>query len=188
VLTLLREHWRPLAAMLAVALAYALGRYGVPERVVVTERVRVEQVEHQVVVTQERVRVERVEVAQAARAVHREQTTTRQPNGAVQTRVVEDERAEASRGTVERSQADTQARAESTRTEKEDAQASRTVEAARPAWRVHALVGVRLSDVLGGKLAPAYGAALERRVLGPLSVGAWGLSTGTVGVSVSLEF
>lgn len=187
-LSLLQAHWRKLAVCLAVALAYAFGRHGVPERVVVTEHVQVQTVEKQVVVVQERVRVERVEVAQAARAIHREQTTTRQPNGAVQTRVVEDERAEASRGSVEIAKADTQARAESTRTEKEDAQAIRTVETARPAWRVHALVGVRLSDVLGGKVAPAYGAALERRVLGPLSVGAWGLSNGSAGLSASLEF
>lgn len=69
------------------------------------------------------------------------------------------------------------------------AKESHTVTSARPNWRVGALVGVHLSP---GVPAPVYGAVVERRLLGPISVGAWGLGSPTAGVSgglaLSLEF
>jgi hypothetical protein len=74
------------------------------------------------------------------------------------------------------------------RTTEGDRTSDRTVTAARPNWRVGALVGGQL-DPLG--LRPVYGAHAERRLAGPFHVGAWGLHTGAgiaAGLSLSLEF
>lgn len=51
-------------------------------------------------------------------------------------------------------------------------------------WKAHALIGADIKDV--SRLL--YGAQIERRVLGNLSIGAWGLTNQTVGVSVGFEF
>jgi hypothetical protein len=59
------------------------------------------------------------------------------------------------------------------------------VERARPDWRAGALVGVDPFHPLSGFV---YGATVERRVLGPVWLGAWGLSSRAVGLSLSLEF
>ena len=61
----------------------------------------------------------------------------------------------------------------------------RRVEVTTPApdWRASALVGL---EVRGGELV--YGAQLERRILGPISVGAWGLSSGAAGVSAGFAW
>lgn len=51
-------------------------------------------------------------------------------------------------------------------------------------WHVGALVGM---DVHKG-LIPIYGASLDRRILGPVTVGGFGLTNGTIGVSIGLSF
>lgn len=62
------------------------------------------------------------------------------------------------------------------------------VEHVRNDWTVSTLVGADASLVLRGELRPIFGGLVQRRVLGPVSVGAWGLSSGAGGVSLSLEF
>lgn len=56
----------------------------------------------------------------------------------------------------------------------------RRVEVSTPApdWRIAGLVGYD-----GGVV---YGASVDRRILGPITVGAWGLSSGSVGASVGI--
>lgn len=67
-----------------------------------------------------------------------------------------------------------------------------TVEAARPQWAVTALAGASLGSpphLVPGLPAPlVVGAQLERRILGPLSVGLWATSSGAGGVSARLEW
>lgn len=67
-----------------------------------------------------------------------------------------------------------------------------TVEAARPSWAVTALAGASLGSpphLVPGLPAPlVVGAQLERRILGPLSVGLWATSAGAGGVSARFEF
>jgi hypothetical protein len=70
-------------------------------------------------------------------------------------------------------------------------EASKIVLAAeRPNWSIAVMPGLDVRQAvgsagLGGKM---LGAAVERRVLGPIWLGAWGATTGTGGISVRLEF
>jgi hypothetical protein len=61
-----------------------------------------------------------------------------------------------------------------------------TIENIKPQWRLGALAGIEVtsSDFI-------YGAQVERRVLGPFFMGAWGLTNNqhkAAGLSVSMEF
>lgn len=49
-------------------------------------------------------------------------------------------------------------------------------------WHVAALASIKYKE------APAYGVLIEKRVLGPVSVGAFGLTNKTVGVTVGYSF
>lgn len=59
----------------------------------------------------------------------------------------------------------------------------RQVRAPLPDWRLSGMVGL---DIPGGHAV--YGGSVERRILGPIHVGAWGLSTGALGVSAGVSF
>lgn len=52
-----------------------------------------------------------------------------------------------------------------------------------PQWQVSALAGI---DIRTG--IPAYGASLSRQFVGPITIGAFGLTNGTVGVSIGMTF
>ena len=70
------------------------------------------------------------------------------------------------------------------------------VKANQPDWRVSALVGANAplypGLLSGDQFDPlkhiTYGVHVERRILGPFSLGRFGLTTGQVGVSAGLEF
>lgn len=80
-------------------------------------------------------------------------------------------------------------RAEEIRVEVREVEVERLVErrvevqTPLPDWRVGAMVGVDL-----GGPSVAYGAQIERRILGPIYVGAWGLSNGAGGVAIGIPF
>ncbi len=58
----------------------------------------------------------------------------------------------------------------------------------QPKWHVGAMAGVDIKAALGGKVPMAYGGSVDYRVLGPVTVGGFGLTNGTVGLSVGLGF
>ncbi len=60
---------------------------------------------------------------------------------------------------------------------------STTLDNLKPQWKVQAQYGYNFSD-----LRPVYGAGVEHRFIGPISLGAWGNTNHTAGLSASLEF
>ena len=66
--------------------------------------------------------------------------------------------------------------------ENTDSQMKETVKAS-PQLQVSALAGLDLNAH-----APTYGVAVSKQVLGPITVGAFGLTTGIVGVSIGMTF
>jgi len=65
---------------------------------------------------------------------------------------------------------------------------TREVTYRRPQWKLTGMAGFDTDTSDFTSVKPIYGAAVERRLLGPIFVGAWGLSNRTFGVSVALEF
>lgn len=148
------------AAVAVVALAFAVGRFTAPVQV----EERTIEVVKRAVITVTRVKTD---TQTATKTVER---VVYAPGGTVTIdRVIE---------------AKTETHVEDTShvAEKTDAHAERVVTPKLPDWRVSALVGTGLP------LVPIYGAHVERRILGPISLGAWGLSSGVVGLSVGVEF
>jgi hypothetical protein len=162
------------AVLVAVPLAFLTGRFVAPTRVQTRDVERV--------VYRDRT----VSVAVAAKTETRAET-----RHTVRTRVTRpdgtrEERTETTRGVdVERTEKTASAQTvERERLVYRDR--SVTVERSRPDWRVGALVGVDPFHQLSGSLL--YGGHVERRVLGPVWLGAWGLSSRAVGLSLSFEF
>jgi hypothetical protein len=54
----------------------------------------------------------------------------------------------------------------------------------KPQWKVQGLAGLSLNSLS----TPIYGIGVERRILGPVFVGAYGKSNSEAGLSLSLEF
>lgn len=70
---------------------------------------------------------------------------------------------------------------ESTKKEK-DTKESTLIANKKPDWRVNGLAALNNDRNI------VYGLQVERRILGPISVGAFGLTDTTVGLSVGIEF
>jgi hypothetical protein len=72
-----------------------------------------------------------------------------------------------------------------------DREIEKKVELVPRNWRAGALVGL---DVSRASLVPpspgplVFGAHVERRIAGPVWVGAWGVTSGAVGLSLAVEF
>ncbi len=156
-----------LAVAGALVVAFAAGRYTARQATEVEERV----VHTETVVTKTRVVAQRAETKHVV--VYRDRVV--EPDGTTIEREVE--------------RADTETR-ETTRTDsavdvEKATDSTKVVRAPLPDWRVGALVGAQLRLPPEG---PIFGAIVERRIAGPLSVGAWGLQTGAAGLVVTLEF
>jgi hypothetical protein len=169
-----------LVAAVALAAGFLLGRTSAPERVELqqVERVRVE--------WRERETSAAVSVGTQSKATRREVRRSRvtTPDGTVREREVE-------REVDEQHQAHAEQRLQlrdASGTAEAHRELRQVTSTARSTWRAGALVGLQLQAL---KVPPGplvYGAHVERRVLGPLWLGAWGLSSRTAGLSLSAEF
>lgn len=165
-----------LAIPVVAMLAFAAGRFTVPERVQNVDR----EVTLDAQVVHEVREVAKVETSakKTARAVDRVRVTL--PDG---TRVVSTKLREVFDAVASQQTEIVQAK-QTERVFLQDERHTKTVERSAPDWRVGGLVGVTLQPAL----RPVYGLHVERRILGPVSLGAWGLSSGVIGASLSAEF
>lgn len=185
------NRWR-LAAGVGVALlagAFAIGRATAPVKVV--ERTR----EVEAKTTTARADVHqldtRTQKADEKKDVRTVVVTRWLPGGAVE----RTEKAEDKTATTTQAQQATDLRAArvETRVEYRDREVVKTVEAARPQWSLAALAGIDVAGALAdrGGLLPGHavlGAVLDRRLVGPVFLGAWGTTAGAGGISVRFEF
>lgn len=173
--------------------AFAFGRYLVPPNVVIQEQLKVVEVEHQVVAVQEKVRVEKVYVQEEKKRVHREEHTVSHPNGLVETRKTEDINVDkvVKENGIQYVDRETVKEVEK-RVDVEKLVEKKIEVQVRPDWRVTPLVGLdvprAIANPIAAQSAIVFGGQVERRILGPISAGAWGLSNGNAGVAVSVEF
>lgn len=169
--------------VLALAASFGAGRYSAPEHV----REKVVTVERQVR-AETKAETHQAATSQATAATERVVWRTRtivRPDGTRET-TREGERGASSTTDTRTAVNDTKVE---TRIEYRDRVELRekTVDRARPDWRAGALVGVR-----GLSLRPQFGALVERRILGPVSVGVYGTGSsaglGSVGAVLTVGF
>lgn len=159
-----------LGALLALGASFAAGRYSKPT----TVETHTEYVD----------RFQVVRVVQVVRTVDTvtrwKKVTVSTPDGSTRTEETADTTSHEATTTSEN---------EKTEKVTETATASKTV-TRQPDWQISALLGVDAAKALNGSgsVSLNVGAHVQRRILGPLSVGVFGLSSGTVGVSAGLQF
>jgi ribosomal protein L39E len=170
---LLRRHWRGVALVLLVALAFGAGWFCRPD---VVKTVEVERVVEKVVEVERVVTKIEKQAAQVQRVVvYRDRVVT--PDGTTREREIETSEA----ATVQREQV---AQVHDRTAEQTTERAVEKVIDPRRNWRASVLVGVQsLRD-----RRPVFGLRVERRLLGDVSLGLWGLNSGEVGGSLGFDF
>lgn len=184
-----------IAAILLFTVGYGTGRHLQPAKVVVTEKVVTQTVEKQVVVTKTDTQIKLVYVKDTDKDVHTETTTTKQADGVVVTKVVEDThlKTEVKDNLVNNTTSNiVNTDDKSTKTEKDK---TTTTTYGKPSWSVAVMPGYDFSGKSGSYLLPTLpvnhlmvGVAVDHRFVGPLSLGAWANTSGAGGLTVRLEF
>ena len=177
-------------ALVVLIGAFAAGRYTAPESVRTVETVKVVEVEKQVVVVQEKVKVEKVYVQNEAQAIHREEHTTTRPDGTVE--VVKTEDINVTKVVTENNTqyVDRIVEKEVVKYEDRIVEKVKLVTMKKPDWMIGAMVGYDFKNLDATKFVSGlhYGAHAERRILGPVFLGAWGMTNRDLGLSLSMEF
>lgn len=177
-----------LAGLALASLGFAFGRYAAPDKVVTVDRVVEREVVKEDFQAREQVVALTEQVRQLKQKIKRQEHTVSKPDGTVETTITE----EIETNEVTDTATDTTSSSEvvaSSSTETESAtEHVEVVERSRPDWKLSGLVAVDAPAALRGNLTPAYGVLLERRILGPVSAGVWGLSSGVVGAALTVEF
>jgi hypothetical protein len=193
---LIKHRKEVLLAIVALALAsggFALGRFGTAEKVVyrdVEKKVEVEKVVEKIV---EKVVEKKVFVDNSKTRVRREEVVVKALDGTETTKKTEViDVATDIKDTAEKQEVKT---VYVDREKKVEVEKKVFVEKMKPSpdWEVSLLAGVSVPSIpdianFDIKSDFAFGAQIERRIVGPVSLGVWGLNTGVGGVSLSLEF
>lgn len=195
-LELLKAHWRPLALLAALLLAFALGRFATPPKTVTARAEADHTVELQLAQARQQVNKLAQQVETLKTRKHEVKVTViDRKKGTKTVTDTKDTSTDQSTHTQEQAQAvattQTATQGDATHT----VSTSVTVDPAKPQWRASLLAGV---DVLHLDRPALFGpiqlgGMVERRIRianhdTPLWVGAWGMSSGTGGLALSLEF
>jgi hypothetical protein len=178
---------------------YLAGRHFTPPNVVVQEKVRVQEVEKQVVVTktETKTQVQVIRVHEKDNDIHRTVDIEKKPDGTTVTHVVVDDKSKTRTDTdVKKDQvATTDSKSETVREVVRVEEKTVTQYTPRLKWNAGVLVGYHLPGLAGDhvpNLIPGQdlvvGAVVQRHLAGPFSVGAWGTSTKDMGMSLHIEW
>jgi hypothetical protein len=165
------------------------GRFVLPERVVEKEKEVKVQVESEE--AKEKIRELTAEVEHYRSNVHREETEVTHPDGTIERKKTETIVVEKTKEVEVIKLVDREVKVEVVKYVEREKE--KTVETAKPQWRVGLLVGTDLTKLSVQPTAPwinplLVGGHVERRIIGPVFVGVWGLSSGAGGISVAVEF
>lgn len=191
------KNWLPktLGCLALVALGYGFGRYAQPAKVVTTEKVVT--VEKQVVVTQIKteVQIAKVYLKNSDEKIHRVTTETKKPDGSDVKTVSEDINIDS---VVHENNTQTEIKYVDKIVEKEVVKTvdkEKLVYRDSANWRLGANVGYSIPHLLdnagvgvAGLNGLVLGAQVDRKVLGPIYLGVFGNTQGTVGLAVSAGF
>lgn len=172
-----------LSCVACLVVGYAFGRFSAPDKVVEVETVKTLTVEKEDTKAREQVKELLAENIRLKQHVRRERISVTRPDGTTETR--ETETVDTDRTSDARKERDEVREVEVVRSIYVRGEKTKEirVERIRPEWRIGALGVV---DFHQNKVGA--GAIVERRILGPVSIGLWGVSTGQGGLALTLEF
>jgi len=195
------KYWKPLAVVAAIAGSFVAGRLLVPEqpaRVEYKDRI----VEKEVTTESQkammtafenlRLEMEKVRETQVVERYHREVLETKLADGTYTKKVTVDKNIDShtkeTETKVEIKVVEVEKKVETIRTEYVDKVVEKNVIVDNKRnWRVSPMVGVDLKQILTG-VKVVGGASVERRILGSIWLGGWGLSSGEAGIKAAVEF
>jgi len=187
-----------LGILLLFGVGYAVGRYAAPTKTVVTTQTKVvTQVKEHVIVkhdVQVKMVAHKVYIRAKAQNTHTVTETTKKPDGTVVTKTTTDTSSSDVTANTEGKKTEAASHTVADKTEEKKQVATKktkkVVENNRPNWAISPMVGVNLSGLklTNPVFKPVFGLQVERRIVGPFSVGAWGLSSGQVGVELTVRF
>lgn len=154
-----------IAGVITLAIAFAAGRYTAPEHIKIQEVIK--EVEKKKVDTETKTDRDR----------HKKTTivTVKRPDGSEDTTTVITDDTKTDRDTSSATTID------------KTKDSSYTKEVSRSSLTLSLLAGGKVS-FSGQPVSPVYGACLTKPVLGPITIGIWGLDSGVVGAAVGLTF
>jgi len=158
-----KEEVIELVAVTCLIGAFLAGRYTAPTKTLITEKTQ----------TSAQISAQSATLSDADTQTETTVTTIEKPTGEKETVTHITKDTEAASKRVAESVASSQTSTESTK----------TIENAAGKVTLSALAGYSIHD-LG---SPVYGGSVSKQILGPISVGVWGLSTGVFGVSVGVS-
>ncbi len=194
------------AIAVALLVSFATGRFMTPDKVVTVEKERVvEKIvertdERKVAELNEKIASLQSEVSDYKKNRHWTEHIVTRPDGTVEVTRTEDTVVTKTVTKVETVYVDREVKVIETKVVDRvvekivEVEKVKIVENAKAQWRLTPMVGI---DAAGLVTRPGlslstndliYGAGAQRRIAGPIWAGAWGLSSGVGGVSVSLEF
>lgn len=189
----------PYLAMLVIGVG--IGWWAKPDVVRIEEKIKTIEIEKQVVVTQEKVRVEVVKVkdVQVVERWHREKTEEKRPDGTVITKEVEDRNIDSKMVEKENNVQVKVVEVEKQVIVEREKQVERKIEPVLPQWHLGVLAGVAPRFDVPTETSAIVGVEAERRIVGPIWLGAWGmtgipvvgavhLTNTALGIKVGLEF
>lgn len=179
VMNFLKKYW-PYAVVLLVG--GALGYMIKPANVRIEEREKVVVVEKEVIKEVEVVKW--VKDTSVKDRTHTETTTTTNPDGSSTSHTVVDTNVDTNTHETK----DTVKVVEVIKEVMVTKEVEKIVEAGKANWRINAMLGTQLSVVPLGVKGFVYGGEVDRRLFGPVWIGVYGLSNGTVGGKVGIEF
>jgi hypothetical protein len=147
-------------ALLIGTLGYGFGRYSAPIQIKEVEKIKIVTVEKKVENTKEKKDVQVVVV--------------QKPDGTTTTT------------TTDKTTIDIAASTNTDTTSLTDK--SKLTVFSRPSWKFTLMGGMDIHTSNLTVVKPIYGGMIERSILGPISIGAWGISNGTFGLSAAIAF
>lgn len=196
---LLKHKTKLAAAVVALLLlsgGFALGRFGQAEHVVYKEREKVVEVEKIVYVDREKVVEKVVTIDNTKTRIVREEKTTKLPDGTETTTKTEKIGVDKDVSNVATKVEEKLVYVDRDRVVTVEKEVFVDKTKPMPDWRIGAMAGLNFPQLPGLVAGDSFdvlthtvfGLQVERRIVGPLSVGAWGLSSGTGGLTLNLEF
>lgn len=160
--------------IVALAAGVGFGRYLTPENVKIVEKEKIVEVEKKIYIKDESKKENK---DKKKRTVIIRIT---KPDGTIEerTEIIEEDNSIIAIDTKEKTE-------EEKKKEKENSKET-IVQGKKPDWMISALAATDLKSIKS--LQPSYGISVQRRILGPIHVGAFGITNKQVGISVGFQF